>query len=78
MRPNIRNIVAISSRGGTKGVLRINLGDVSRCEKEKKRIKVKKKGKKRGRGMKKGRKKKEKKKGETTNDGNEGNVYTKR
>lgn len=44
-------------------MLRINLGDVSRCEKEKKRIKVKKKGKKRGRGMKKGRKKKEKKRG---------------
>lgn len=77
MRPNIRN-VAISSRGRTKGVLRINLGDVSRCEKEKKRIKVKKKREEEGEGDEKREEKKGKKKGETTNDGNEGNVYTKR
>lgn len=63
MRPNIRN-VAISSRGRTKGVLRINLGDVSRCEKEKKRIKVKKKREEEGEGDEKREEKKEKKKGE--------------
>lgn len=62
MRPNIRN-VAISSRGRTKGVLRINLGDVSRCEKEKKRIKVKKKREEEGEGDEKREEKKEKKRG---------------